>query len=73
MTPGLHQAVRMNLERFPEDFMFQLTSDEARGLRSQIVTLDGGGAAVTSTCRTHSPSRVSRCFRAGFEVREPCR
>jgi hypothetical protein len=32
------QAVKRNLSRFPEDFMFQLTSDEWAILRSQIVT-----------------------------------
>lgn len=35
----LNQAVRRNAERFPEDFMFQLSGAEARSLRSQIVTL----------------------------------
>jgi hypothetical protein len=35
---ALNQAVKRNIERFPEDFMFQLTSDEAARLRSQIVT-----------------------------------
>jgi phage regulator Rha-like protein len=38
-TKALNQAVRRNLERFPEDFMFQLTSSEAARLRSQFVTL----------------------------------
>jgi hypothetical protein len=38
----LNQAVKRNRERFPEDFMFQLTRDEAGSLRSQIVTLDTG-------------------------------
>ena len=33
-TKALNQAVKRNLERFPEDFMFQLTHDEC--LRSQI-------------------------------------
>jgi hypothetical protein len=37
----LNQAVGRNGERFPADFMFRLTRDEARRLRSQIVTLDG--------------------------------
>lgn len=35
----LNQAVRRNIERFPADFMFQLTSKEAALLRSQTVTL----------------------------------
>jgi hypothetical protein len=38
-TKVLNQAVGRNIERFPEDFMFQLTEEEAIGLRSQIVTL----------------------------------
>lgn len=38
----LNQAVKRNIERFPEDFMFQLTPDEVKSLRSQIVTLKRG-------------------------------
>ena len=41
-TKALNQAVRRNIERFPDDFMFQLTSDETAGLRSQTVTLKTG-------------------------------
>ena len=41
-TKVLLQAVKRNLERFPEDFMFQLEWDEAKCLRSQIVTLKQG-------------------------------
>ena len=39
---AFNQAVRRNLHRFPEDFMFQLTNKEAAVLRSQFVTLDIG-------------------------------
>lgn len=39
-TKALVQAVKRNLERFPSDFAFQLTEQEVRALRSQIVTLD---------------------------------
>lgn len=39
-TKALIQAVKRNLERFPADFAFQLTEQEVRVLRSQIVTLD---------------------------------
>ena len=39
----LNQAVKRNLERFPSDFMFQLTLSETRNLRSQILTIDKGG------------------------------
>ncbi len=37
-TKVLNQAVRRNIERFPEDFMFRLTRKEWNNLRSQIVT-----------------------------------
>jgi hypothetical protein len=36
-TRTLNQAVRRNLQRFPEDFMFQMTSDELENWKSQIV------------------------------------
>ncbi|PSL18411.1 ORF6N domain-containing protein [Dyadobacter jiangsuensis] len=41
-TRTLKQAVRRNIERFPDDFMFELTSDELASLRSQIVILKKG-------------------------------
>ena len=36
---ALIQAVKRNIDRFPDDFMFQLTWKEAKSLRSQIVIL----------------------------------
>src|SRR5882724_11512935 len=36
-TRALNQAVRRNLDRFPEDFMFQLSEQELENWRSQIV------------------------------------
>ncbi|MCR5018067.1 MAG: ORF6N domain-containing protein, partial [Bacteroidales bacterium] len=36
-TGALNQAVKRNLERFPADFMFQLTGAEVLNMRSQIV------------------------------------
>ncbi|HEX8281334.1 MAG TPA: ORF6N domain-containing protein [Chthoniobacterales bacterium] len=41
-TKVLNQAVKRNAERFPEDFMFRLTAEEAERSRSQIVTLNRG-------------------------------
>ncbi len=38
----LNQAVKRNIERFPGDFMFQLTAEEDERLRSQFVTLNAG-------------------------------
>ena len=37
-TKALNQAVKRNINRFPEDFMFKLTKSELEILRSQIVT-----------------------------------
>lgn len=37
-TKVFNQAVKRNSERFPEDFMFQLTEEEYENLRSQFVT-----------------------------------
>jgi hypothetical protein len=39
----LIQAVKRNIERFPSDFMFQLTNREFANLKSQIVTSSWGG------------------------------
>jgi hypothetical protein len=41
-TKVFNQTVRRNLDRFPEDFMFQLTEEEFSGLRSQFVTSKKG-------------------------------
>ena len=43
-TKRLNEQVKRNIERFPEDFMFQLKSEECS--RSQIATLN-------ITCRTY--------------------
>jgi hypothetical protein len=40
----LVQAVKRNAERFPADFMFQLTDDELANLKSQTVTSSWGGS-----------------------------
>ena len=42
-TRALVQAVKRNIERFPEDFMFQLSPKEFADLKSQIVTSSWGG------------------------------
>jgi hypothetical protein len=41
---ALNQGVKRNLDRFPEDFMFQLTDEEYTNLKSQFVTSSWGGA-----------------------------
>jgi len=39
----LNEQVRRNISRFPEDFMFALTNDELKILKSQIATSSWGG------------------------------
>lgn len=41
-TKRLNEQVRRNLERFPEDFMFQLTAEETESLRSHFATSNSG-------------------------------
>lgn len=41
---ALVQAVKRNIERFPTDFMFQLSKEEFGNLKSQIVISSWGGA-----------------------------
>lgn len=42
-TKRLKEAIRRNIDRFPEDFMFELTIEEANASRSQIASLKRGG------------------------------
>lgn len=46
-TRVLNQAVKRNIERFPEDFMFQLAKDESQNLISQIATSSSRSQNVT--------------------------
>src|SRR3954463_7321892 len=41
-TKAFNQAVRRNRERFPDDFLIEVSPDEWKSLRSQFVTLDVG-------------------------------
>jgi len=42
-TKNLNRQVNRNIERFPEDFMFQLTKEEFDNLRCQVGTSSYGG------------------------------
>ncbi len=42
-TRALIQAIKRNIDRFPIDFMFQLTHTECQNLRSQFVISNRGG------------------------------
>jgi hypothetical protein len=59
----LIQAVRRNHDRFPVDFMFQLTLQEWENLKSQSVISSWGGIrippyAFPSAQNSHEPSRA---------------
>jgi len=41
-TKRLNEQVRRNIEKFPDDFMFQLTKEEFENLKSQIATSSSG-------------------------------
>ncbi len=43
----LNQAVKRNIKRFPEDFMFQLSWEELESLRSQFVTLNKSNSGTS--------------------------
>ena len=51
-TKRMNEQVKRNLNRFPEDFMFQLTQDEAVRSRSQIATLNDEGMLLRSQIAT---------------------
>ncbi len=62
----LNQAVKRNLERFPGDFMFQLSSEEAEAIRrsrSQIVTLKPGTPGNSSQIVMSSNKHRGRSYR----------
>lgn len=74
-TKVLVQAVKRNRKRFPEDFGFQLTSEEARILRSQIVTSSWGGTRFEPFAFTEqgvamlsSVLRSSRAIEANISI-----
>lgn len=65
----LNQAVKRNVERFPNDFRFQLTKEEC--LRSQIVTLNENKVNTSNTCRMLLLSRVWLCLVVFFVHKQP--
>ena len=42
-TKRINEAVRNNKDKFPEDYMFELSGEESQALRSKFSTLDAGG------------------------------
>ena len=69
------QAVKRNMDRFPEDFMFQLTKQEYDNLRSQFVTSSWGGRRYPPYAFTEqgvamlsSVLRSERAIRVNIEI-----
>lgn len=56
-TRALVQQVKRNIDRFPDDFMFQLSGEETAALRSQIVTSKGRGGRRDCAVRVHRAGR----------------
>lgn len=56
----LNQAVKRNVERFPNDFRFQLTKEEC--LRSQIVTLNENKVITSNICRMLLLNKAWQCL-----------
>lgn len=60
-TRVLNQAVKRNIKRFPDDFMFRLTQDEWQTIRSQIVTAYQGSEVPSSqSVMTNYPNLKSQ-------------
>ncbi len=57
-TRILVQAVKRNLDRFPEDFMFQLSTEEFKILRSQtVISRSWGGRRYLGAAQAQSIAR----------------
>ena len=63
-TKVLKQAVRRNIYRFPEDFMFEMKADEFEGWRSQFVTSkeDKQGLRYAPFCFTEQGVTMLSCI-----------
>jgi hypothetical protein len=68
---ALVQAVKRNLERFPADFMFQLTDEEYANLKSQNVISSWGGArrATPYAFTEHGVAMLSAVLRSHRAIR----
>ena len=69
---ALNQAVKRNTERFPDDFAYQLTSQEVNNLKSQIVTSNSGHGGVRKlpwAFTEHGVAMLSSVLRSPEAVR----
>ena len=70
LTKNLNLAVRRNAQRFPPDFMFQLTKSEFRNLRLQIATSSYGGRRYLPYAFTElGVAMLSSVLKSGRAVR----
>src|SRR3989338_8890646 len=70
-TKAFNRAVKRNIERFPEDFMFPLTIQEVTNLRCQIGTSRSWGGR--RFCLSPLPSRALPCSQAFCGASVRCR
>ena len=71
-TKSLNLAVKRNADRFPEDFMFQLTDDEAAGLRFHFETSKrgrGGRRYLPYAFTEHGALQVAHILNSANAVR----
>ena len=63
-TSRLNEQVKRNINRFPDDFMFQLTKEEWNALRSQIVTLENlkSQNVISNTVNEETNERLTSQF-----------
>ena len=65
-TKGLIQAVKRNLQRFPEDFMFQLSAEESEAIRSRVVT--ASKEAERNSSQSLMSARGGKSLRSQFVI-----
>ena len=70
-TKRLNEQVRRNMERFPDDFMFQLTKDEYYGLKCHfgISNSRGGDRSLPFACTEQGVSMLSGLLRSSVAIR----
>ncbi len=68
-TKRLNEQVKRNIDRFPKDFMFQLTMEEFENLKSQYATSSWGGRRKPPYAFTeHGVLMLSTVLRSGRAV-----
>lgn len=58
-TKRLKEAVRRNIDRFPDDFMFKLSEEEYENLRTRFATSNRGALVI---CLSPLRNKVLQCF-----------